>query len=203
MNRSMCQKILKSWLCYGFFVFLAGCNGEMNQNDSASSHVQDHLYDRANIEAMRWYTAYDFADHIQDAVRSNAQHAVAQTDAADNTPRSAIFQHPNLPEEPISTLQFLKIELPVPENGEHLLFYGHIAISDRIDLSEIPPFDGCRFIITLNNEVIFDEVHTDQSWREWYFELDDYAGQEIDISFAVDPRENNVSDWAIWGRQRI
>ncbi len=203
MNLHLCKKILKTWLCCCCLIFLAGCNNEMVQNDIASSLAHDYSHDRENIDAMRWFTAYDFADRIQDADRINARHAVAQTNSANNTPRSAIFQHPDLPDEPISTLQFQQIELPVPEHGEHLLFHGYIAISDHINLAEMQPFDGCRFIITLNEEIIFDEVHTDQVWREWYFELDDYAGQAIDIRFAVDPRENNVADWALWGRPRI
>ncbi len=158
---------------------------------------------RGIIENQKWEAAYDFTECFQEAEVSDTPATQVSSEPVDKVTHPGIFQHPNPPGQAMARIHFPKVTLPAIAPNEKLVLHFYIAMSERITGEMLTQADGCRFLIDIDGQNVFDKAYSQQDWFEWAVDLSSLAGKTVPVTFRMDPLSNSAADWALWGDPAI
>ena len=65
--------------------------------------------------------------------------------------------------------------------------------------------DGVTFIVSVRDDEIFRQHHTEKKWEQIHLDLTTYRGEDIKLRFTTNPgpKKDTGWDWARWGEPKI
>lgn len=151
-----------------------------------------------------WDVLYDFANHCKEADARETEIFINAYKSAQGIERPGFLLHPyTAQKDTLASLKFPPVALSGFAEGERPILHFYITIADGFDPAQTPTFDGCGFIIHINGEEVFHQIHAQQEWLEFTVDLEPWRGQEVQITFQADALENSNYDWAFWGAPQI
>ena len=143
---------------------------------------------------------YDFADRYSDAQVSNTMASRAGQLTAGGVRKPGFTLHPTDKE---ATAAY-KLALPTIAPGELLILTFSAGMGDGLKTDDPDhPFDGVKFSVRVNGKETFAADLKETKWIDGAVDLSASAGEQIEVVFATDSKENTNYDWAAWGEPRI
>ena len=130
------------------------------------------------------------------------QTGVALQPRGEQNGRAALLEHPPWRNGTGITFQEFRFQLPPANKVGRIMLRGATAMhADAIaKAGEKPKSDGVTFRIEANGHALLDEHRDDANWKDFTFDLSEFAGQILTLRFETDPgpQDNPSFDFALW-----
>ena len=140
---------------------------------------------------------YDFIKETDPKNIKNAFLTNIEIYSCGGVEKLSLLQHPkDTCEDCINSHQ---ITLPEISSKEYLMLSFWYGIRDGINFADkIYPFDGVKFKITVNNEIVFKDILKENIWKKKLVDVSKYSGKKVEINFITNCILNSYYDWAVW-----
>lgn len=138
-------------------------------------------------------------DHVRNALTASA----SQDERSGGDSLPGIFLHPQGESDALVSYA----DVPIPESKPPQCTFLVFRVGFRDDIpwnkAEAPP-NGVRFMIAIDQTVVFSMGHTGVGWQPRAIDMQPWAGRKVNIELRTNAIDGNSSyDWAVFGQPML